>query len=474
MSIKVSAKVNELKFSRHLTPFRGDGGFAKQILQQRLDQPQDLDLGLANWLKEMRQDGIDRIANLSIPNTKDEDWKYTNLAALQKHPFQIPRQAQHQDALVDRKFVQFITDRILPEAAQSHITMIDGVFIPQMSAIENLPTGAIVGSLAELSRNGKFELLRSNLDRHLSQHTDAHDYFATLNTACLSDVAVVFIPKGVVVEVPIQFVFATSSSPSEISIISQPRCLVIAEANSSLTLVETYIGMSTEPYFTNAVTEIWLGENAQFDHTKVQWEGNAAFHIGTTSIEQSRSSRYKSQAITLGAHLSRHNLNVQQAAEQTETDLNGLTLIACQKIADTHSSIEHNFPHGSSYQLHKCIVDDQAHAIFNGKIQVAKDAQLTDSRQLSRNLLLSSKSRVDTKPQLEIFADNVKCAHGATVSQIDADELFYLQSRGINIESAQNLLTYAFAAEVIDKIPVDSLRATLNSFVLAKMQTLVC
>jgi Fe-S cluster assembly protein SufD len=191
-----------------------------------------------------------------------------------------------------------------------------------------------------------------------------------------------------------------------------------------------------------------VAENAEVNHTKVQWEGHAAYHIGATAIAQGRDSRYTCNAIATGAKISRHNLHTHQLANQTETHLNGLAYLDGDRLADTHSTIAHNHPYGSSNQLHKCIVDDRARAVFNGKIQVARAAQQTDSRQLSRNLLLSSKARVDTKPQLEIFADNVKCAHGATVSQLDADEIFYLQSRGIDAASATKMLTFAFAAEV--------------------------
>jgi Fe-S cluster assembly protein SufD len=177
---------------------------------------------------------------------------------------------------------------------------------------------------------------------------------------------------------------------------------------------------------------------------------------------------YKNQSISFGAKISRQNLVVQQMAEQTETSLTGLAFIDDDQLADTHSCIAHNYPHGSSKQLHKCIADGHSHAVFNGKIQVAKLAQQTDSAQLSRNLLLSAKARVDTKPQLEIFADNVKCAHGATVSQLDAEEIFYLQSRAIDAESAANLLTYAFATEAIAQIPIVSVQRSLSNFVLEK------
>jgi Fe-S cluster assembly protein SufD len=218
-------------------------------------------------------------------------------------------------------------------------------------------------------------------------------------------------------------------------------------------------------YFSNAVTEIFVEQNAGVSHTRVQREGKAAFHIGKSAIAQARDSRYTCNAISLGAKLSRHNLEVLQTGEQTETTLNGLTVIAGEQLADTHSLIAYTKPYGTSNQLHKCIVADKGHAVFNGKVFVPQAAQLTNAGQLNRNLLLSPKARVDTKPQLEITADNVKCSHGATVGQLEADEVFYLQSRGLNQADARKLLIDAFAAEILNQLPVASLSQQLSKLV---------
>jgi Fe-S cluster assembly protein SufD len=242
-------------------------------------------------------------------------------------------------------------------------------------------------------------------------------------------------------------------------------------------LIEDYVSSLTPhslpliPNFTNAVTEIWVEENAQVSHTRIERESGAAFHIGKSAIAQARDSRYTCNAITLGAKLSRHNLEVFQTGEQTETTLNGLTMIAEQQLADTHSAIALNHPHGTSNQLHKCIVADRAHAVFNGKVFVPQAAQLTNAGQLNRNLLLSPKARVDTKPQLEITADNVKCSHGATVSQLDDEEVFYLQSRGLDEDDARNLLINAFATEIINQLPLASLRETLSKVISQQHST---
>jgi Fe-S cluster assembly protein SufD len=237
--------------------------------------------------------------------------------------------------------------------------------------------------------------------------------------------------------------------------------------------VEEYLHTSIpqHPYFNNSVTEIHLGENARLNHTRIQDEDLSAFHIGKTAVSQTRYSHYTGNAIALGAKLSRHNWEIFQIGEQTETNLNGLAMIHEEQIADTHSAIALTKPHGTTNQLHKCIVDDRGHVIFNGKVFVPQAAQLTDAAQLNRNLLLSDRARVDTKPQLEITADNVKCSHGATVSQLEDDEIFYLQSRGLDVETARVLLINAFAVEIIDRIPIASVREKLAFAVKAFKST---
>lgn len=422
------------------------------------------------WLIDIRSEASDRLNNLKFPTTKDEAWRNNDFSELNlklnseldidirdRLPFESSES-------LELNPINFLDAHILPESAESLITFIDGQYAPQFSALEGLPTGVFVGSLKHFI---KLRIdLNDILSRHLGKYADAKDFFVALNTACLSDVAVVYIPKNLTFEPTVQLLFA-----SHLAEISQPRCLIIVEAGSSLNLVETYIGRESEnssKYFCNTVTEVYLGENARISHTRVQRESNSAIWISNCAIAQHRSSSYTNNSIVLGAYKSRSNLNIHQLGEFTETHLNGLTLMDGERFADTHSAIAHNFPHGSSQQLHKCAANGRSHCIFNGKILVAKGAQLTNSQQLSRNILLSPKARIDTKPQLEIFADNVKCAHGATVSQIDADELFYLQSRCIDLESAEKLLTYAFAAEVIDRITIKSLRENLNQFTIAK------
>ncbi len=398
------------------------------------------------WLQELRQSAANWVRHSIIPTTREEEWRFTDLSSLRKVQFNVEA----------GKSASLEFD-ILPEAANSRLVFVNGVFAPELSAVSDLPSGIVVSNLAGLSA-----VEQQAVQQYLAQAEGAQEVFTALNTAGITDAAVVWVKKNVVVETPIHLVFI--SVAGETATISQPRCLVVAESGSQVSLIEEYTnrpGAEEGVYLTNAVTEIWVGDNAQVSHTRVEQEGAEAFHIGKTAIAQARDSRYTCHAITLGAKLSRHNLEILQTGEQTQTTLNGLTIISGKQLSDTHSAIALNYPHGTSDQLHKCIVGDRAHAVFNGKVFVPKPAQLTNAAQLNRNLLLSSKARVDTKPQLEITADNVKCAHGATVSQLEDDEIFYLQSRGIDENDARKLLINAFAAEVINKIPIPSLREIL-------------
>ncbi|MBE9050426.1 Fe-S cluster assembly protein SufD [Nostocales cyanobacterium LEGE 11386] len=400
-----------------------------------------------DWLQDLRQNAAHWVRHAVIPNTRDEEWRFTDLSALRQVQFRVDRELTAVD----------IAGLILPEAVNSRLVFVNGVYAPELSAVADLPAGVTVSNLAGLSES-------FGTKKYLAQAGGSQEVFTALNTAGMTDAAVVLVAKNVVVESPIHLLFV--SVVGEDAVISQPRCLVVAESGSQVCLVEEFINHrgaeNTERvYLNNAVTEVWIGENAEVSHVRVERDGLEAFHVGKTAVTQARDSRYTCHAFCCGGQLSRHNLEIFQTGEQTQTTLNGLTMISGHQLADTHSTIALNHPYGTSRQLHKCIVGDRAHAVFNGKVFVPKPAQLTDAGQLNRNLLLSSKARVDTKPQLEITADNVKCAHGATVSQLEDDEIFYLQSRGINETDARKLLINAFAAEIINQIPVMSLQEIL-------------
>ncbi|RUR72563.1 Fe-S cluster assembly protein SufD [Chlorogloeopsis fritschii PCC 9212] len=404
------------------------------------------------WLQQVRDRAASWVRHSALPTPRDEEWRFTDLSPLRQVKF-----------TVQTTLGVSVQPDALPETANSRLVFVNGVYAPELSAIAALPEGVVISNLADLP-----VAYSQRVQQYLAQSEGALEVFTALNTAGIKNVAVIWVPKNVVVETPIHLVFIAAGDVAGISL---PRCLVVAESGAQVTLVEEYKNhkdaksAKEELYFTNAVTEIFVEENAQVNHTRLELDSTEAFHIGKTAVTQARYSRYTCNAISLGAKLSRHNLEILQTGEQTETTLNGLTIIGGNQLADTHSAIALNYPYGTSRQLHKTIVGDRAHAVFNGKVFVPKPAQLTDASQLNRNLLLSSKARIDTKPQLEITADNVKCAHGATVSQLEDDEIFYLQSRCIDEQDARNLLINAFAAEIINQIPVTSLRERLTQTV---------
>ncbi|BAZ10074.1 hypothetical protein NIES4071_18880 [Calothrix sp. NIES-4071] len=399
-----------------------------------------------HWLQEIKQRAANWVRHSTLPTNRDEEWRFTDLSKLKQINFKN----------VETRHVASLQPQILPEAENSRLVFINGIYTPELSAVSNLPEGILVTNLANLP-----EEYTAKTQQYLAQAEGALEVFTALNTAGMQDAAVIWVSKNVVVETPIHLVYITAGEGA----ISLPRCLVVAETGSQVSFVEDFYHRDTEGtqrgYFTNAVTEIWISDNASVSHTRVQKESSEAFHVGKTAVTQARYSRYTCNAINNGGLLGRHNLEILQTGEQTETTLNGLAMIKGEQLADMHSAIALNYPNGVCKQLQKNIVGDKAHAIFNGKVFVPKPAQQTDASQLNRNLMLSSKARVDTKPQLEITADNVKCAHGATVSQLEDDEIFYLQSRGINENDSRNLLINAFATEIINNIPVTSLRDNL-------------
>ncbi|MBI3345296.1 MAG: Fe-S cluster assembly protein SufD [Gammaproteobacteria bacterium] len=409
------------------------------------------------WLNRLRSEAAARAAQLGLPTKRDEEWRYTDLAPMLNHSFESATSSPLL-ALAD------IEHFIIPEAATSRLVFVDGVFAPAFSSLDYLPAGLRVTRLAEAWSSHEM-IVHAHLARHVNFQ---HDVFAALNTRSFSDGALILIGKDQRCPVPVHLLFVTTAHDSPVVI--SPRCLVIAEPGSECTLIEDSVSLGDSVYFNNMVTEIVVAENAQVTHIKLQREASSAFHIAHSGVTLARDGRYHSNTVMLGARLSRFNLSVTQTGEGAECTLEGLTLITGQQLADTHSTLVHTQPHGTSRQLHKCIVDGAAHAVFNGKIVVQQNAQLTDAAQSSRNLLLSARARVDTKPQLEIFADDVKCAHGATVGQLDTEEVFYLKSRGLDELAARNLLTYAFAAEVIAKIAVPSVVERLQRSVLEQTQ----
>lgn len=399
------------------------------------------DLGL----EEVRSRAASFLNEQTFPSTRQEDWRFTDLSAMLAINFTAAGEAAVTEADIARLR--------LPETAGAQVVVVNGRVSHELSQLDGLPEGAIVGSLGDRPE------LQSKLADRLAQASGNHEVFTALNTVGFADAVVVWLPRNLVVETPVQIIYLSQAQGNPL--IAQPRCLVVAESGSAITLVEDYWGHSPDAHFTNAVTELWLDANAQVSHSRIEREGAGTIHIGKTAVTQARDSQYIGVAAGFGAKLARHNWEIYQTGEQTTTKIYGLGAIAANQHADTHSLVALSHPHGIVEQEHKAIVDGRAHSVFNGRMAVAQKAQLTSASQLNRNLLLSDSARVDTKPQLEIVADNVKCAHGATVSQLQADEIFYLQSRGISAPQAQRLLIYAFAMEILDKIPVETLRSRL-------------
>ena len=410
----------------------------------------------AAWLNRRRAVALERANALSVPTTRDEDWRFTDLAPLRRLP--CVASSPSASASID------ISPYVLPEAGL-RLVFVDGVAVPELGHGGTLPAGVAVGTLA-----AGIKAQSALIELHLTQYACfEQSLFTALNTASLRDGALIHIARGVELNAPLHVLNVTTRKDA----VACPRCLIVVEDGARCTVIEDYVAATGEGYFNNAVTEIAIAPNARVRHVRVQRESLDAVHIASCTVALAKDAAYASQSIALGARLSRYNLDVVQQGEGAEAVIDGLALIAGQQLADTHTVMDHAQPNGRCTQVHKTIVGGEAHAVFNGKVLVREGAQLTNSAQQSRNLLLSPKARVDTKPQLEIFADDVKCAHGATVGQLDAEQLFYLKSRGLPDVQARNLLTFAFGAEIVHRIPVPSLVAQLERAVMAQTQTVV-
>ena len=409
----------------------------------------------APWLELVRGSAMDRFEQLGFPSVRDEEWKYTNLATLAKESFEPLTSANHLDAGDVNRFAY-------PESA--HLVVVNGFLREDLSVTTGLGDVVATDLFSAVDDARYNKIIRKYLARNAGYHNNG---LTALNTAFIQSGVFVYLPKNVKLEKPLQITFVGGTANSA----TFPRVLVVAEENSSATIIENFVAGQEGRYFTNAIAEIVLKDGAHLEHYRLQRESKKAFHVSTTSAELGRASRYDTTSINLGAQLSRHDISVVMDHEGAETSVDGLYMVDEQQHTDTHSVIDHKQPHCISHQLYKGILDGNSRAVFNGKIFVREGAQKTDAMQTNKNLLLSEKARVDTKPQLEIYADDVKCAHGAAVGQIDPEELFYLETRGIGPELGRSLLTYGFAEEVIAKIKLESIRAELDQIVLKQLHT---
>ena len=401
----------------------------------------------------LRQAAWSRFAELGLPTAANEDWKYTNLAPLGEIPF-APAAA---GAAIPKGLLGN-----LAAGSPLQLVFVDGHYRPDLS--RGMASGGVfIGSLRDALRE-RPELVGRELARHADFRRDA---LTALNTAFIEDGALVHLAPGAALQTPIHLLFLATAAAEPT--LSQPRNLIVAGAHSQATLVETYAGPADAIYFTNAVTEIALGEGARLEHCRLQQEGGRAFHVALTQVTHGRDSLFTSHVLALGGALARSEVRALFAAEGGECTLNGLYMGSGTQHLDNRTMIDHKSPRCTSRELYKGVLDGQSRGVFGGRILVREDAQKTDARQVNKNLLLSEGALVDTKPQLEIFADDVKCAHGAAVGELDEDALFYLRSRGLSREAARSLLTYAFASEMVDVIPLESLRSRARELVTARL-----
>jgi Fe-S cluster assembly protein SufD len=410
-------------------------------------------------LHALRQDAIHHFSQLGFPTNADEDWRFTNLTPLGRIDFQ-PQSVDTPISLAGVDLAPFVFENL--DCIQ--LVFINGRYTPSLSTQTALPDDVRIGSLANALVTDD-ERVEEYLGRYAPHSERA---FTALNTAFVQDGAYIHLYAGAVLETPIHLLFL-STAPKAPAAFS-PRNLIIAEANSQARLIETHAGINGQVYLTNAVTEIELGENAVLDHCKIQRDSDAAFHISSQVVHESRDSNYTSHVFTLGGRLTRNDLTTVLAGPGVESILNGLYVLEGEQHADNHTHIEHVQVQCNSHELYKGILADKSTASFRGRIYVHQTAQQTNAYQSNQNLLLSPDAQVNTKPQLEIYADEVKCSHGATIGQLDEDAVFYLRTRGMGPEAAARVLTRAFAGELIDRVPLDAVRQKLDQLVTAKLK----
>jgi len=400
-------------------------------------------------LTKIREEAARYYAAVGLPTTKQEDWRFTNVAPIAKTRFVPPPQTKNgwrKDRLAAATF---------PDQGALRLVFVNGRFAEELST-KNLPVGITCGTLGNANSNQK------HLARYANHRENA---FVAWNTAEFSDGAFVGIPEGLVMSEPIHLMFLTGGSGQPVA--AHPRTLVVMGDRSQATLIETYSGEHAG-YLANAVTEVVVGEGAVLDHYKVQLEEENSFHVATTDFQLGRDAHCSSNSISLGGRLVRNDVKA-VLGKGAHATLDGLYVIGGAQHVDNHTSIEHTKPHGTSSELYKGILDGRSTAVFNGLVMVHPDAQKTDSKQSNKNLVLSEDATINTKPELKIFADDVRCTHGATIGQLDPDAIFYLRSRGIAQDQARDLLTHAFTQDVTERIKVEPLRKSLERRIWEKL-----
>ncbi|MCH9036424.1 MAG: Fe-S cluster assembly protein SufD [Chloroflexi bacterium] len=410
-------------------------------------------------MRRIREEAITRFKETGFPTPRDEDWKYTNVAPIARARFVPSWECSN-----GRRPLAGVTASTAKSHGWIELAFVGGDFAPALSSVPELPPGARVMSLASALVQ-EADLVQP----HLARYADLRENgFVALNTAFIRDGAFIYVPKGVTLDATVHILFSASTGGE--ATVSYPRNLIILAEGSRASVMESYEGPGQGPYFTNAVTEVVLGPGARLDYYRLQGEGREAYHVSATRVEQGQDSRFTSFYMDLGGRLGRNDLKVSLGAEGGSCSLNGLYLIGDQQHIDNHTTVDHQSSFTPSRQLYKGILDGHSRAVFNGKIIARKGTHQVDAHQTNKNLLISEDSQVSTKPQLEIFADDLKCTHGATVGQLDEEALFYLNSRGIGQEAARLFLTYGFAQGVLSQIESDEIRRLFEGLTQERLQ----
>jgi Fe-S cluster assembly protein SufD len=408
------------------------------------------------WLSELREAGMASFAALGFPTLKNEDWKYTNLAPIAAQSF------ARANGEAKRISASEIVARSMIDPAAPRLVFVNGIYAEEFSQTAALERGVVVKSLGDFIKADD-PTASSSLGRYTSGQRQP---FVALNTAFLEDGAVVSIGAGCRADRPIYLLFVSTAAGQPI--VSHPRTLILLGAGSEAKIVESYLGLNGGGYFCNAVTELAGGPDSIIEHYRLQQENDAGFHVSALAANLERGCHLTAHAVSLGGALVRNNVRVTLNGEGAGCVLNGLYLADGKQHIDNFTEIEHVKPRATSLELYKGILGGSAHGVFNGRIVVHKDAQKTDARQTNKNLLLSANAVVNTKPQLEIYANDVKCSHGSSIGQMDGDALFYLRSRGLGIEDARSLLSFAFASDVVGRMKIESLRQRLDDYLVAR------
>ena len=409
-------------------------------------------------LGPVRRDAMRRFAELGFPTPRDEDWHFTSVSAIAETEWRSLRAPLGEVKPADLAPFTFGAD-------WPTLVFVNGRYAPELSSAAGLPAGVRAMDLARAARE-----MPDLVERHLTKVATVAGWkdnaFTALNTAFAVDGAVVHVAKEAVADRPVHLLFVSDSEAAKG--VTHPRVLIVADRHSKATVIESHVALTEAGYFTNAVSEVVVGEGATLTHYKLQRESARAFHVATSEAHQGRDSHYINFSFASGALLSRANIYTILDGEGCGSTLNGLYVVDGDQHVDHQTRIEHAQPNCFSREHYKGIMDGSSHGVFNGKVYVHPEAQKTDGKQTNNNLLLSERARADAKPQLEIFADDVKCTHGATVGRIDETALFYMKSRGVGATLARQLLTYAFAAEVLETIETAEVREGLERLTLRR------